>query len=367
MFSEKDSLKNYLKKNPYILAPMVNHSDHPFRMLTRKYKAGLCFTPMLNSKLVITDKKYKKKMFHTSPKDRPLVLQLAGHDPETVLKAAELYENQIDIIDLNLGCPQNIAKKGNYGAYLMEDEELVYSIVRHCVGKLGIPFSVKIRVFKDRKRTMVFVKKLEALGICMLTVHGRTKEEKKQMIGDTDWEVIREIKRVLSIPVVANGGIAVFEDVRRCLEFTQCDAVMSAESILEYPALFDFNQGVFYDMDDLIDQYLDFVEIYQDQIGLVKSHLFKMFYTAFQVFFDLRDRLSKSREIKDFRAIARDVRERRKNWSLEKKIGWYYRYWKNGPEVTKQKNLKKQIQIEKEECTETISEFDNPLKKLKNE
>ena len=365
MFQEKDSLENYLKKNPYILAPMVNHSEHPFRMLTRKYGAGLCFTPMLNSKLVVNDKKYQKKMFFTSEEDHPLVLQLAGYDPEMVLRAAKIYEDKVDIVDLNLGCPQNIAKKGKYGAFLMEDEETVYKIVEHCVKNLKIPFSVKIRIFKDKARTLIFAKKLEELGICMLTVHGRTKEEKKHLIGDTDWDIIKEIKNSLKIPVVANGGIGIFEDIERCLEFTKCNGVMSAESILEYPALFDYNNGKLFDMDDLINEYLDCVEKYEDQPNLVKSHLFKMLYTAFQVFHDLRDKLGKSRELKDFKAIAKEVRERRKGWSLEKKVGWYYRYWKNGKEITKEKILKKKSEKEKE--LKIISEKENDLKKLKND
>lgn len=85
---------------------MVDHSDHPFRMLTRKYNAGLCFTPMLNAKLVVNDKVYREKMFFSSAEDRPLVLQLAGHDPETVYKAAMFFVDKVDIVDLNLGCPQ---------------------------------------------------------------------------------------------------------------------------------------------------------------------------------------------------------------------------------------------------------------------
>ena len=84
MFKERGDLEKYLKDNPYILAPMVDHSDHPFRMLVRKYNVGLCFTPMLNSKLVVNDPKYRERMFYSSEGDRPLVLQLAGPDPEVV-------------------------------------------------------------------------------------------------------------------------------------------------------------------------------------------------------------------------------------------------------------------------------------------
>ncbi len=84
---------------------MVDHSDHPFRMLCRDFNVGLCFTPMLNAKMVVNDESYRQRMFHTSEYDRPLVLQLAGHDPEVVYQAAMYFIDKVDIVDLNLGCP----------------------------------------------------------------------------------------------------------------------------------------------------------------------------------------------------------------------------------------------------------------------
>lgn len=97
------------------------------------------------------------------------------------------------MIDLNLGCPQQIAKKGNYGAFLLEQEERVLEIVKKCV-TLPIPFCCKIRIFEDRDRTLSFVKKLEESGIWMLTVHGRTRHQNKHLVGETDWDIIKEIK-----------------------------------------------------------------------------------------------------------------------------------------------------------------------------
>lgn len=154
MFQSSEDIRSYLRNNSYVLAPMVDHSDHPFRMLCRKYGAGLCFTPMVNAKLALYDNSYFNRIFHSSQMDRPLVLQLAGPDPQTVFDCAMKFIQKypIDIVDLNLGCPQQIAKRGNYGSFLLEQEELVCKIVEKCV-HLPVPFSVKIRLFEERERS----------------------------------------------------------------------------------------------------------------------------------------------------------------------------------------------------------------------
>ena len=108
-----------------VCAPMVDQSQLPFRMLTRKYGATLCYTPMLHSKLMVTTKYYKEQFFTTCKQDRPLVAQLCGNDPEMMVKAAKMIENEVDAIDINLGCPQGIARKGHYGSFLLEEAQLV--------------------------------------------------------------------------------------------------------------------------------------------------------------------------------------------------------------------------------------------------
>lgn len=113
-----------------IVAPMVDQSDLAFRMLTRKYGADLCFTQMFNANSMINDRDYCAENFQTVSGDRPLIVQLAGHDPAVMLKAARLVEDNCDAIDINLGCPQGIAKRGRYGAFLMEELDLLDSIVR---------------------------------------------------------------------------------------------------------------------------------------------------------------------------------------------------------------------------------------------
>jgi len=339
MFKDHHQIAEYLKSYPFSLAPMVDHSDLPFRMLTRKYGAGLCFTPMLHSRLFVEDEKYRQKMFFTHPNDKPLVVQIAGCDPDIMLKAVKLLEPYADIIDINFGCPQGIAKRGNYGSFLLENETLVLKIVEHLASNSKIPISCKIRIFKDAQRSLKLVKEMEGRGCQLLTVHGRTREQNKDKVGSADWEIIREIKQSLKIPVIANGNIASHADLQKCLKATGCDGVMSAEAILEYPALFsDANSKCVLDMDDLVSEYLECVEQYKDQDSFVKSHLFKMLYTGLKVFTDLRDKLTEAKTIEDYKAIALEVAERRKDWTRLDKLGWYYRYFKQSVQEDQPKN-----------------------------
>lgn len=339
MFKDHHDISEYLKSHPYSLAPMVDHSDLPFRMLTRKYGAGLCFTPMLHSRLFVEDEKYRQKMFVTHAEDKPLVVQIAGCDPDIMLKAVKLLEPYADIIDINFGCPQGIAKRGNYGSFLLENESLVLKIVEHLVANSKVPISCKIRIFKDKQRTFKLVKEIEARGCQLLTVHGRTREQNKDKVGSADWDIIREIKQSLKIPVIANGNIATYSDLQNCLEITGCDGVMSAEAILEYPALFaDENKEGVLDMDDLVCEYLECVEKYKDQESFVKSHLFKMLYMGLKVFTDLREKLTEARTLEEYKAIVQKVAERRKDWTRQEKLGWYYRYFKQVIQESQVKN-----------------------------
>lgn len=115
------------------IAPMVDQSELPFRMLCRKYGATGAYTPMLHAKIFSESEKYRNEEFTTCAEDRPLLAQFCANDPEYLVAAGRLIQHQVDAIDLNLGCPQRIARKGKYGAFLMEDLDLVERIVSHAV------------------------------------------------------------------------------------------------------------------------------------------------------------------------------------------------------------------------------------------
>jgi tRNA-dihydrouridine synthase 1 len=223
-----------------VVAPMVDHSDLPYRMMVRKYGADLVYTQMFNANIFAQSKEYRKTNFATCPEDRPLVVQFAGHDPATLLKAAKKVEHLCDAVDLNLGCPQNIAKRGRYGAFLMEELDLLAEIVSTLSKGLKIPVFCKTRIYKDFDMSIRLYETLVNAGASLLTIHGRTREEKGQWVREADWGMIARIKKHFAgrVPIIANGGIESLDDVHRCIQHTGADGVMSSEAILENPSLY---------------------------------------------------------------------------------------------------------------------------------
>lgn len=172
--------------------------------------------------------------------DRPLFVQFCANNPQELLAAAKYVSPFCDAVDLNLGCPQGIAKKGKYGAFLQEDQELIYSLVNTLHKQLDIPVTVKIRILDTKESTLKYAQNLLKAGASIITVHGRTREMKGHKTGLADWNVIRFLRDNLPSDTVifANGNILRNEDIARCLEVTGADAVMSAEGNLYDPAIF---------------------------------------------------------------------------------------------------------------------------------
>lgn len=214
-------------------------------MLTRRYGADLCFTQMFNANSMVSSTDYCEENFQTTQGDRPLIVQIAGHDPQVMLQAAKLLEDHCDAIDINLGCPQGIAKRGRYGAFLMEELELLGNIVQTLSKNLKVPVTCKTRIYKGQggfERSVRLCETLVGAGASMLTIHGRTREEKGQQVGASDWSTLKRLKEHFKdrgVPIIANGGIETLQDVHECLKVTGCDGVMSSEAILENPRMFD--------------------------------------------------------------------------------------------------------------------------------
>jgi tRNA-dihydrouridine synthase 1 len=190
-----NKLPEFLGKCPLLVcAPMVDQSELAFRLLCRRYGTNLCYTPMLHSRMLITQKTYKDEHFTTCLQDRPLVAQLCGDDPETLLKAARMLENEVDAIDLNFGCPQGIARRGHYGSYLLGEPDLIVRIVETMSKGLKVPLFCKMRVLKTEEQTLELTRRIEKAGCSLLTVHGRTKEQNKEAVGTCNWDLIKKIK-----------------------------------------------------------------------------------------------------------------------------------------------------------------------------
>ncbi|CAH8642913.1 unnamed protein product [Schistosoma bovis] len=288
----------------YVLAPMVDGSELAWRMLGRKYGVQLTFTPMINSTAFLINMKYRRSCLQFASEDRPLIVQFCANSPDTFVRCAKLVQPFCDAVDLNLGCPQGIAKRGHYGAFLQDEWNSLKEIVSRASLELNIPVTCKIRIFSDVERTVQYAKLLEAAGASMLTVHGRTREMKGQKTGLADWNQIRAVKEAVKIPVIANGNIQYLSDVHQCLDSTKADAVMSAEGHLHNPALFLGIQPCIYDM---CFEYLDFVEKYPTTMQIIRGHIFKLCHHALDEHSEYRSLIGSSQSTKGIKEILQKM------------------------------------------------------------
>ena len=258
-----------------------------------------------------------------------------------------------------LGCPQNIAKRGNYGAYLLQDQDLSLHILSRMAKEVDCPVSVKIRIYEDPQATLDFVQAVEQCGVQMLTVHGRTLHEKKQFVREANWTIIKQIKGSVQIPVVANGGISCYADVIKCMTETNVNAVMSSEALLENPKLFcpqgdqAFRDNYLSSQLETVFEYLTLLQEYpfpQPFVPVVKAHLFKMLYRCLAApkNHDLRLVLGGCRDFESMVSVVKEV-ERRVGGYRGKDADaeamdagylhsqtWYARYHEAGETSTKQ-------------------------------
>ncbi|KAG9236662.1 hypothetical protein BJ875DRAFT_212596 [Amylocarpus encephaloides] len=252
----------------FILAPMVDQSEFAWRMLSRSFMDPsspqdlLAYTPMLHARLFNDTPKFRHNHFQPlraplashppSPPggevyldgnpsfDRPLFVQFCANDPDELYHAAKYVTPFCDAVDLNLGCPQGIARKGKYGAFLQEDQSLIFDLINKLHKELDVPVTAKLRILETREKTLAYAKNVVSAGASIITVHGRTRDMKGHKTGLADWKVIRWLREELPREVVmfANGNILCREDIDECLRETGVDGVMSAEGNLCDPAIF---------------------------------------------------------------------------------------------------------------------------------
>jgi len=300
----------------FVVAPMVDQSELAFRALCRKYGAEAAYTPMLHSRLFAGKDSYRKEMFTTCPEDRPLFVQFCTNDPADFVQAASFVQDQCDYVDINLGCPQRIAKRGNYGAFLMDDVPLIERIVRHAVSELRVPISVKIRVFPDVADTIRYARRLEAAGASLVCVHGRTREQKQTGTYPADWDQIRAVREALTVPVLANGNVRSYEDAVKCIEYTGVEGVMSAEQLLEDPKLFARRAGqpetarTAVEGPRMLAEYLEEVRKYPTPKRMIKAHTHRLLGEWLQEHMDLQHTLSKVQDVGELTEMAREMERR---------------------------------------------------------
>ncbi|MFH1561896.1 MAG: tRNA dihydrouridine synthase DusB [Nitrospirota bacterium] len=231
---------NLKVENNIFLAPMAGVTDITFRIICKKAGCGLTYTEMITARGIFHKNKRTVRMLEILPEEKPVAIQLYGSEPEIIAKACEKLNENSDIclIDINMGCPTKKVVRRGEGVALMKNPKLAANIIREAKKVTNKPVTAKIRKGFDAKdiNAIDFAKELEDAGVDAITIHGRTGAQKYE--GIADWDIIKEIKKTVKIPVIGNGGIFSAYDAVRMFQLTGCDGMMVARGAIGNPWIF---------------------------------------------------------------------------------------------------------------------------------
>lgn len=225
--------------NNLILAPMAGVTDLPFRLLCKEQGAGLLCMEMVSAKAILYKNRNTQALLTIDPRENPVSLQLFGSDPDIIAEIAHQIEDRpFDILDLNMGCPVPKIVNNGEGSALMKNPKLAGEIIEKTVKAIKKPVTVKIRKgFDDEHVNAVEMAKIaEASGAAAVAVHGRTREQFYS--GKADWDIIRQVKEAVKIPVIGNGDVTSPEAARQLVEMTGCDGIMIGRGAQGNPWIF---------------------------------------------------------------------------------------------------------------------------------
>jgi len=239
MYIKELKIGNIKLNNNLILAPMAGITDRAFRIICEKFNPGLVYTEMISAKGLFHNDEKTKQLLNMQDEKHPIAVQIFGSDVESMEYAAEYVSKYADIIDINMGCPAPKVVKNGDGSRLLLDLDKAEKIIETVVKKATVPVTVKFRKGWDNDNIVAvqMAKIAERAGAAAITIHGRTRSE--FYAGKADWEIIKEVKESVNIPVIGNGDVRNSADAKEMFETTGVDGIMIGRGALGNPWIFE--------------------------------------------------------------------------------------------------------------------------------
>ncbi len=299
--------------NKAILSPMAGVTDVAFRVLCKRYGAGLVYTELISSAALVRKADRTNYLIQNSKEEKPIGIQLFGNNTEEVVEAAKIVQDQFDFIDINCGCPAWSVIRTGAGSELLKKPDKIKEFVEKLVKNVQIPVTVKIRIgINDKNINAVKVAKvIEEAGASAIAIHGRTQEQGYS--GFANWDIIKEVKENVKIPVIGNGDVFTPEKFKECLEKSKVDGIMIARGAIGNPYIFkqvnDYLETGKYKKEDkvkLFFEYLELAEEFNINFSLIKGHAVS-FTKGITGGSELRNELTKTKSVDEIKDIFEKI------------------------------------------------------------